>query len=438
MESTSSHVRVIVGVMLCSVLAPLQDVTGQWFRPPKFWSCPQNCSCFDGSGIQHWPLPGSTPARKDPTRSLWMEKNPRVECIGSGLTRIPVEEIMDDVEMLFMSSNNIPKISLADLKKFKNLKVLNLKRNKIRSIIADADTTLTNVTTLTLRFNEIAFLSKEHFQSFPNLKYLSIYHNHITTLPGDMFRFNPYLNRLYLGPNPIKSFCDDFLEELNLKRLTLRNMSLTAVPPSISRMSNLVFVDLSDNQISEVRNNSFSPCKSLIRVILENNFITSIEENAFNGATSLRTIQLSENRLTSLPGGILSNVSVERLDVELWENEFFCDCSLKDFKIWVDQRNAIDPTTDVRFRCSQPMRMRNKYSDDVTSDDFTCQRKNVIYKERKTIYTGEEMAIAVMLTFLCTLLCGIVAWRCTFKRKYGHLLRYASQRDDYGDMEELQ
>ena len=57
-----------------------------------------------------------------------MEKNPRVECIGSGLTRIPVEEIMDDVEMLFMSSNNIPKISLADLKKFKNSKVLNLKR----------------------------------------------------------------------------------------------------------------------------------------------------------------------------------------------------------------------------------------------------------------------------------------------------------------------
>jgi len=56
-----------------------------------------------------------------------------------------------------------------------------------------------------------------------------------------------------------------------------------------------------------------------------------------SGATGLRVILLSENKLTKLPKGVFSNITNERLAVELWRNEFVCDCQLKWFKEWIDQ-----------------------------------------------------------------------------------------------------
>jgi len=33
---------------------------------------------------------------------------------------------------------------------------------------------------------------------------------------------------------------------------------------------------------------------------------------------------------------------------------------------------AQDPTTDVRFQCSQPARLHNKVSNELTPEDFVC------------------------------------------------------------------
>ena len=44
------------------------------------------------------------------------------------------------------------------------------------------------------------------------------------------------IKSLYLGPNPVKSFKEDFMKTLDITRLSLRNMSLTEVPASLSNL----------------------------------------------------------------------------------------------------------------------------------------------------------------------------------------------------------
>ncbi|CAK8686185.1 unnamed protein product [Clavelina lepadiformis] len=402
--------------------------------------CPDSCVCFDGSGKIHLSSSGASYVEPAPLPHWLAHIFPRIHCVKAGLKAIPVDKIPTDVRMVSLSGNKITTLDFSDLSKFPKLSVLDLKKNEIAKIKATKKQ-LPQVTSLNLRFNNLSSITKDHFRCFPNLKTVALYHNKLTLIPEDLFAFNRKLTSLYLGPNPVKKFKEDFVKNLNLRSLSLRNMSLTAVPASIGQLVNLSYVDLSDNLITEVKNSTFSKCTKLFRLSLENNKISNIEANAFNGATSLSSLLLSENQIKSLPSSVFTNISQEELEVELWENPFVCDCKLKPFKKWVDQMEAIDPTIDIRFQCNQPLTLHDQYSDQLSSDDFTCDDHGspfVPTSQCKVPNTAGQVALAVVITFLCTLLCGIVAWRCTFKHKYGHLLRYASQRDDYADMEELQ
>ena len=59
--------------------------------------------------------------------------------------------------------------------------------------------------------------------------------------------------------------------------------------------------------------------------------------------------------------------------------------------------------------------------------DIVCTEPNIAGK----------IALSVILTFIFTILIGAIVWRCAFRRRYGELLSYAKQRENYEDMEEL-
>uniref|UniRef100_H2ZAL7 LRRCT domain-containing protein n=1 Tax=Ciona savignyi TaxID=51511 RepID=H2ZAL7_CIOSA len=138
-------------------------------------------------------------------------------------------------------------------------------------------------------------------------------------------------------------------------------------------------------------------------------------------------IDLSENKLSTLPATVFSNISQERLTVELWENQFVCDCKMKGIKAWIDKLDAADPMTEIRFKCSLPVRMRDLLSDNLAPDDFVCQKNDNAVPSticQKCAPPGGQIALAVVLTFIVTALIGVLAWRCTFKRRYSDLLLY--------------
>ncbi|XP_078495033.1 uncharacterized protein LOC100179272 [Ciona intestinalis] len=374
------------------------------------------------------------------TRMHWMSKSyPMVNCNTANLDRIPLG-IRKDVKTLTLSGNHLKLLDVGEISHFPDLEKLDLKKNMIMTI-RTSPAMMPKLTFLNLRLNNISGLSKTHLKSFPNLEMLTLQHNNITKIPNDLFKYNRKLIRLYIGPNPIKSFQSGWLGTLSLRNLALRNVSLTKIPSQLLSQKNLTFVDMSDNYITSIRNKTFSKLTKLKWLILENNRIATIQANAFNGATSLRMIDLSENNLKTLPGSVFSNISKERLNIELWENQFMCDCKMKDLKIWIEKMEALDPMADIRFKCQTPTRMHDQVSDQLTPEAFVCQDSDsdvVIGSICKTCPnpTG-QIILAIVLTFIFTLLMGIIAWKCTFRRRYGDLLQYAKARNDNSYEEEF-
>nr|XP_009860830.1 slit homolog 3 protein isoform X2 [Ciona intestinalis]XP_026693342.1 slit homolog 3 protein isoform X2 [Ciona intestinalis] len=401
-------------------------------------ACPSMCSCYDENGILYHSPPNSH--SNDEGWMHWMSKSyPMVNCNTANLDRIPLG-IRKDVKTLTLSGNHLKLLDVGEISQFPDLEKLDLKKNMIMTI-RTSPAMMPKLTFLNLRLNNISGLSKTHLKSFPNLEVLTLQHNNITKIPNDLFKYNRKLIRLYIGPNPIKSFQSNWLGTLSLRSLALRNVSLTKIPSQLLLQKNLTYVDMSDNYITTIRNKTFSKLTKLKWLILENNRIANIQANAFNGATSLRMIDLSENNLKTLPGSVFSNISKERLNIELWENQFMCDCKMKDLKIWIEKMEALDPMADIRFKCKTPTRMHEQVSDQLNPEDFVCQNGDsdvVIGSICKACPnpTG-QIILAIVLTFIFTLLMGIIAWKCTFRRRYGDLLQYAKARNDNGYDEEF-
>nr|CAB3266366.1 slit homolog 3 protein [Phallusia mammillata] len=396
--------------------------------------CPQGCTCYDEEGSKYGHPSGvvsQSTTRKRIDGFLIKESSPlSVICTGVGLTRIPVENIRSDAKIIALSDNKITTLDLHQLAKFTNLVELDLRKNGIKQLISDPELVLPNVRLLNLRYNNLTSITRLHLKSFPNLNVLAIYHNAINHFPSDLLLSNRKLRRLYIGPNPVQNFKSDFLRGLDIYKMSLQNLSLTSVPVEIRTMKNLEFLNLNDNRITTLPNNTFSGCTSLYRIVLENNQISTVETNAFNGANQLLWIFLSENNIRTLPPGVFENVSPVGLVAKLWANPIVCDCKLRWFKTWIEQAKARDPTTDIRFICSAPSQLYNKKSNDLAPQDFVCDGNGSSMDLCQVCeVTSGTVGLAVVLTFLTTAMLCYVAWRVKFGSRYGNLLPYAKQKD---------
>ncbi|XP_076821886.1 uncharacterized protein LOC143468498 isoform X2 [Clavelina lepadiformis] len=376
--------------------------------------CPRTCVCYDKHFKQYYPPPGTAKKNKRNYWSSWIGwSTPRVRCEEAKLKEIPIDDIRSDVAMISLAANNIPLLDLSRLKNFTKLKTLNLQNNGIQSVKPAPDITFKSVTYLVLQYNKIRVITSEHLKSFPSLTYIGLQHNLIINIPSDLFQHNGKLTYLYLGPNPVKSFNEDFMQNLSLRSVYLRNMSLFSVPSSIGKLVNMTSADLSDNYITTVNDSAFSNCKNLMWLYLHNNRISSIAPDAFNGAAKLSRLTLSANKLTTIPGNVFSNIGQERLNVELWENQLVCDCKMKPFMTWLENRTEADPTTEFRFRCYQPLRLHHAYVDTLLPNDFICDSSDKMFTLNVSTYSNPSgrIALSVILSVIGTLLCTLFVYR---------------------------
>ena len=95
--------------------------------------------------------------------------------------------------------------------------------------------------------------------------------------------------------------------------LTCRQSVLTSVPPLLSTT---MVVDLDDNRIRVLRNNSFTSAVRIEIVSLESNGIVHIESGAFEVLSDLQILRLGRNRLSYLSRNIFwNNRDLEVLDL---------------------------------------------------------------------------------------------------------------------------
>uniref|UniRef100_A0A2K6UGX0 Leucine rich repeats and immunoglobulin like domains 1 n=1 Tax=Saimiri boliviensis boliviensis TaxID=39432 RepID=A0A2K6UGX0_SAIBB len=197
----------------------------------------------------------------------------------------------------------------------------------------------------------------------------------LAALPGDLPSWTRSLNLSYNRLSEIDPA--GFEDLLNLQEVYLNNNELTAVPSLGAASSHVVslflqhnkirsvegsmlkayvsleVLDMSSNNITEVRNTCFPHGPPIKELNLAGNRIGTLELGAFDGLSrSLLTLRLSKNRITQLPVRAfklprLTQLDLNRNRIRLIEGLTFQ--GLNSLEVLKLQRNNISKLTDGAF-----------------------------------------------------------------------------------------
>lgn len=251
---------------------------------------------------------------------------------------------LKELQILDLSNNNLRSLPDASLCPLINLQVLNLTRNRIRAadnmgFAGKICQGASELHTLDASYNELRSIPENWgISKLRRLQQLYLQHNNITELSHDSLEGLSSLRVLNLSYNHIETFSDSlFHGSKELREVHLQHNELYELPPGLfHRLEQLLVLDLSSNQLSShhIDNSTFS---GLIRLIvlklshnaltridsrtfkelyflqildLRNNSIGHIEDNAFLPLYNLHTLNLAENRLHILDDKLLNGLYV--------------------------------------------------------------------------------------------------------------------------------
>lgn len=174
----------------------------------------------------------------------------------------------------------------------RDIEVLNLSGNQLRSILALPLGFYTALRHLDLSANEISFLQPGVFQALPHLEHLNLAHNRLavgTALNTGGLGPVPHLTSLDLSGNSLYS---GLVEQLLGEAPALRTLSLA------------------ENSLTRLGRRTFSGTPALERLDLHSNVLMDIEDGAFEALPRLVHLNLSRNSLTCI-----SDFSLQQLRV---------------------------------------------------------------------------------------------------------------------------
>jgi len=214
------------------------------------------------------------------------------DCSESNFTEIPHEGLSQNVYVLNMNSNNVSEVQRfpEDIK---------LRRLQL------ADNLLTK-------------LSRESFAGLSYLLDADFSGNRITRVDPDAFRDSPGLITLEIQQNPLEPVDGPFLSSRSLMYLDLSDCNLTRLSTQFFSLStSLNRLDLSGNPLGSIEEGIFDPLISLEHLQLNRCNLTHIADTAFKNVTNLKTLELSGNYLTNVKWTkVLQNVPLlEYLDL---------------------------------------------------------------------------------------------------------------------------
>lgn len=220
----------------------------------------------------------------------------------------------------------------------------------------------------------------------------------------------PALNNLYIPQNEIVSI------ELLCPTLKALHAKENAIEFSqnpedtfkyhnyqtIKNLTNMVYLDLSDNKISIIPNDIFYQMVKMSHLNLIGNQIVSLDNNMFLYNANLQSLYLSNNRLTTFDSKLLNHCkALERLmisqnkislfDVEfvneieskdslrsvrIDENPFDCSCGQLFFQSWVQRSKKLKFGQDLQ--CVQPSNLLNQKISEYKQPQFQCVYKWVV------------------------------------------------------------
>ncbi|XP_071360831.1 slit homolog 1b [Trachinotus anak] len=323
---------------------------------------------------------------------------------------------------LHLTANHLESVRGSMLKGMEGLRMLMLRNNRISCIHNGSFTGLSNVRLLSLYDNQLSTILPGAFDTLPNLSTLNLLANPFNcdcrlSWFGAWLRSrrivtgNPrcqgpaFLREIPLQDVAVPDFrCEDgsvledsscapgpqcpnqctcmdtvvrcsnkHLQALprglprNVTELYLDGNQFTSVPKELTTFKYLQLVDLSNNKISSLSDDSFSNMSQLTTLILSYNSLRCIPPLALGGLRSLRLLSLHGNDISELQQGIFSDVA-SLSHLAIGANPLYCDCRLLWLSDWV-KSGYKEPGI---ARCAGPRGMEGKLLLTTPADKFQC------------------------------------------------------------------
>lgn len=267
-------------------------------------------------------------------------------------------QTMTELQFLQFKQNNLMKIKNNTFLGLQKLVVLYLRGNRIRTIekgafshfasLAELDLSnnclseipsFNNATTLQsldLSSNHIQSLSSDALKGLKNLQNLVLFNNSIKQIETGVFRFVPVLRTADLSFNKIQRILKETFEGLqHLSFLLLQNNLIENISIEGHDMPGLITLNLSSNMLTSKIASGMFP-DNVVNLDLSYNNISDITEYAFYSYEYLKRLSLKGNKLTTLAMNDLAVPITQsrRTIVYISDNPFDCDCSL----IWLRKK----------------------------------------------------------------------------------------------------
>lgn len=224
-----------------------------------------------------------------------------------------------------------------------NVTALLLGWNQLTRLPTDSLTNYPNLRKLVLNHNQIETIELEHEQ----VENLDLADNHITDL-SFLLKF-PKLRHLNLTNNKLTELDNNSLSSNSkLLSLVIHNNPIRQLDEATFRRNNLLsYLSLAGLEIDSIPARLLDPLTRLHRLEIRNNSnLNSLRDETFYYLGNLRFLDMSYNNLSSLPRSLRHLESLRSLSLD--GNAFTCDCRLFWFANWLEKRPSISTSSAMQ------------------------------------------------------------------------------------------
>ncbi|GMR35015.1 hypothetical protein PMAYCL1PPCAC_05210, partial [Pristionchus mayeri] len=255
----------------------------------------------------------------------------------SGMDRLPSSFFcsLPHLQMLNLSGNALSSSSFASPCIAANVIILDLSRNRISELLASTLDIFPAVRQLFISLNSISSVHSLSFNRTTLLQQLDVEGNSLTSigvLPETIVSLNGAYNSFSTLPpsilrlpnlvffnmshnalgSPISSLQSDHLETLDL---SFNGLSEIPAMASNRTESTLVHFDISHNKIASIEKEDLEQLRGIQTLNLRSNVLSEVGEDSFVGLKSLVSLDLSHNRILLVSPSSFTGLTFDQLQL---------------------------------------------------------------------------------------------------------------------------
>ncbi|XP_007891010.2 toll-like receptor 3 [Callorhinchus milii] len=202
---------------------------------------------------------------------------------------------------LYLQFNRVKEITAEPFKSLQKLEILDMSRNILVSAKLGSEQQLQNLQELVLSGNKLPLLKANDFAILKNstLHHLDLSSNRLMKFEKDCFRIIGSLRGLWLENTVLTNLTEELVGQLSgtdITELSLRNTHLKISQTTFAGLqgTNLTSLDLSNNGINRLEDNSFKWLQYLEYLNMENNKVKRVTAHMFAGLMYLKSLNLKK------------------------------------------------------------------------------------------------------------------------------------------------